>query len=267
MEFKWTVVFVLIAAGIIGSLASLPLAYDPIYTNAGPHSSEENDGAAPTTLSFAVETAVNLVLISVLVWIGVLLMVRVGLQAPLIHAWCSGRRPEDLTRILVRGISIGLATGIVIGALAFCFYSLLPKEFAGQSLKFLDASLWKRLLAGLLYGGIVEELVFRLFCLSLVAWLLGLVWQAPDGRPATGAFWVACCVAALLFAAIHLPAAALLHPLTPAVVACILSLNGLCGLIFGMLYCTDGLESAMLAHASMHLVLQMPLAWLARTVF
>jgi hypothetical protein len=50
-----------------------------------------------------------------------------------------------------------------------------------------------------------EEIVFRLFLFPLPAWLLGLLWHTPEGLPITSAFWVSLTMAALLFAATHVP--------------------------------------------------------------
>ena len=67
------------------------------------------------------------------------------------------------------------------------FFRHLPPEM----LPLFDMPLWKRLLAGVVYGGITEELFMRLFLMSLVAWLLGKWWKTAEGRPTPGAFWAA----------------------------------------------------------------------------
>ena len=36
-----------------------------------------------------------------------------------------------------------------------------------------------------------ENILYRLFLTSVLAWGLGRFWKAPDGRPASGAFWTA----------------------------------------------------------------------------
>jgi len=53
----------------------------------------------------------------------------------------------------------------------------------------------------------------------------------------------------------HLPATAAIMPLPPELVARALVLNGIPGLVFGVLYRGNGLESAMLAHFSTDIVL------------
>src|SRR6185436_14797926 len=101
------------------------------------------------------------------------------------------------------------------------------------------------------YGGIAEEIITRLFLMSLLAWLI-----AKLQRGATGATYVAALLlAAALFAAGHLPAAAQITPLTAPVVVRVLALNGLAGVPFGILFWKRGLEHSMVAHFCADLVL------------
>jgi membrane protease YdiL (CAAX protease family) len=96
----------------------------------------------------------------------------------------------------------------------------------------------------------------RLFLLSLIVWLAGRWWRVPTGRPADGALWMAIVIVALLFGLGHLPATSILAPLTPTLVMRALVLNGIAGVAFGYVYWRHGLEAAMLAHMSAHLVMQ-----------
>ncbi|NJN80495.1 MAG: CPBP family intramembrane metalloprotease, partial [Anaerolineales bacterium] len=67
--------------------------------------------------------------------------------------------------------------------------------------------------------------------------------------------WIANILAAVAFGVGHLPTAALIFPLTTLVVIRIILLNSLGGIIFGWLYQTRGIESAMVAHFSADIVL------------
>ena len=75
--------------------------------------------------------------------------------------------------------------------------------------------------------------------------------------------WFALLVAAVLFGAGHLPAAAKIWPLDGVVIARTLLLNGIGGVAFGWLYWKRGLEAAMIAHFSADIVLHVfaPLAF------
>lgn len=110
------------------------------------------------------------------------------------------------------------------------------------------------MLAAILYGGVIEEVMLRLFWMSLVAFLLHKLFGKRNAQPATGILIIANIVAALLFAAGHLPATlVLLGDSSLIIFRCIL-LNGGFGLLFGWLYRNYGLRYAMLAHGGCHLV-------------
>jgi membrane protease YdiL (CAAX protease family) len=96
--------------------------------------------------------------------------------------------------------------------------------------------------------------MLRLFMMSLIAFLLHLVFGRKGEKPGTGMLIAANVIAALLFAAGHLPGTALLLGITPMIVFRCFFLNGSFGLLFGWLYRKYGLRYAMLAHAGCHVV-------------
>ena len=108
------------------------------------------------------------------------------------------------------------------------------------------------ILAAVVYGGVIEEVMLRLFFMSLLAFLLQKLFRKGSGT--TGLLIAANLIAALLFAAAHLPATAVLMGLTPMIVFRCFLLNGGLGLAFGWLYRKFGLRYAMLAHAGCHVV-------------
>ena len=110
------------------------------------------------------------------------------------------------------------------------------------------------ILAAVLYGGVIEEVMLRLFMLSLVAFLLFKIFGKGEEAPRPAIFAVANVIAALLFAAAHLPATAMLIGLTPVTVLRCFLLNGGAGLFFGWLYYRHGLRYSMIAHAGAHVV-------------
>lgn len=110
------------------------------------------------------------------------------------------------------------------------------------------------LVAAMLYGGVIEEVMLRLFWMSLVAFALHKLSGNKTELPATGIPVVANIVAALLFAAGHLPATFLLIGDSPLIIFRCFLLNGGFGLLFGWLYRKYGLRYAMIAHGGCHLV-------------
>ena len=110
------------------------------------------------------------------------------------------------------------------------------------------------LLAMVSYGAVVEEVMLRLFVMSLIAFILHKLFEKGKTGTSTGVLIAANIVSALLFAAGHLPATAMLMGLTPMPVFRCFLLNGGFGLLFGWLYRKYGLQYAMLAHGGCHIV-------------
>ena len=110
------------------------------------------------------------------------------------------------------------------------------------------------MLAAVLYGGVIEEVMLRLFMMSLIVFLLHKLFGKRQVKPTTGILIAANVIAALLFAAGHLPATAQLMGITPMILLRCFLLNGGFGLMFGYLYRKHGLRYAMLAHAGCHVV-------------
>lgn len=109
-----------------------------------------------------------------------------------------------------------------------------------------------RLVVGLLYGGLAEEVIARWGAMSLLAWGLLRALGPARARLALG---LAVALSALAFGAGHLPALAALVELDAALVARTLLLNGLGAVVYGWLFCRHHLEAAMAAHATTHLAL------------
>ena len=110
------------------------------------------------------------------------------------------------------------------------------------------------LIATVTYGAVIEEIMLRLFCMSLLAFLLWKLFARKQETPAAGILMAANVMTALLFAAGHLPATAVMMGLTPMIVLRCFLLNGIFGLAFGWLYRRYGLRYAMIAHGGCHVV-------------
>lgn len=113
------------------------------------------------------------------------------------------------------------------------------------------------ILAAVLYGGVIEEILLRLFFLTLIAlliWKLCFRKRAKEAIP-TGVFRTANLIAALLFAAGHIPATiTAFGALTPLILFRCFLLNGGLGLVFGYFYRKYGIQYAMLSHMAVHIV-------------
>ena len=110
------------------------------------------------------------------------------------------------------------------------------------------------LLATVTYGAVVEEVMLRLFMMSLIAFLLHKLFEKDKEKASVVVLVAANVISALLFAVGHLPVNSILFGLTPMIVLRCFLLNGVFGLLFGWLYRKYGLWYAMIAHGGCHVV-------------
>ncbi len=109
-----------------------------------------------------------------------------------------------------------------------------------------------KIIGGLLVGGIIEEVMIRLFFMSLVVFIISKILKKKEIP--TLVFVIANVLTALLFAVGHLPSTAAMTTLTPVIIfRCFLFNVGL-GLAFGYLYRKYNIRYAMISHGLMHLI-------------
>ena len=110
------------------------------------------------------------------------------------------------------------------------------------------------IIGAILYGGVIEEVMLRLFWMSLIAFILWKLFARKEEKPTTAILIVANVIAALLFGIGHLSANLTLFGNSPMIIARCILMNGAFGLLFGYLYRKHGLRYSMLAHAGCHIV-------------
>ena len=150
-------------------------------------------------------------------------------------------------------ITLGFA---VAGGLAMIFPDML---FFGRYSEILMNSYAVKptvpyLLGSVTYGAVIEEVMLRLFAMSLIAFILHGLFGKKNETPATSILIVSNIIAAVLFAAGHLPATFMLLGNTPVIILRCFLLNGGIGALFGHLYRKYGLRYAMIAHGGCHIV-------------
>ena len=258
--FNWKVFFIVWGAVIFGVIAILPYSLE---LQGG--ILQELDLPISLPLLISIQIAQSAVLLGVLTALGLFFANRIGLGLPILEARLNGESVVDKLRaILPVSITVGVvASLLIIGLELIYFQPALLRELGDSAdalnLQTAQPAAWKGFLASF-YGGIVEEVLLRLFIMSLFAWIGSFISKTTDGRPASAVFWMANILAAVLFGLGHLPATAMIIPLTPLVITRAIVLNGLAGIGFGYLYWKRGLESAMIAHFSADIVLHVLLA-------
>jgi membrane protease YdiL (CAAX protease family) len=196
----------------------------------------------------------NGLIFGLIIGIGLFLANKIGLGLPFLDAVT---RKEKITKpfkpIALLSVFIGVVFGFVIIGLDTWIFNL--GKLGSELPKITNPPAWQGFLASF-YGGITEEVLLRLFLLSLLAWLGNLIFKSKKITPSNYVLWAANIIAAIIFGLGHLPATkAMGLPINTFVIARAIVLNGVAGLAFGWLYWTHGLESAMIAHFSTDIVL------------
>ncbi len=196
---------------------------------------------------------------SVAVGLGLWLAGKVGLDAPLIRAWAIGQRPAglNLRRILVPALIGGLVVSVVpylSSSLTPLLLSELDANQAAAAAAAANITPWKGALAAF-SAGVLEEIQYRFGLMTLFVWLVcKLTRRAQPG--------MIIMLAGILFAVIPF---GLMHlsnlwamgiSITFGAALLVVLLNSAGGILFGWLYWRRGLESAMVAHFTMDIVIK-----------
>ncbi len=202
---------------------------------------------APLWLISLASLAQSTLLVALAVWAGVALAAQVGLRAPAFEA---AVRAHPIAPALRPQLVPGLTAGVLGGMLLFALTRDAPGPLSEIGERF-----YLPLVARVLYGGITEEILLRWGFMTVLVWLAWRLLQRRRGTPRTGHVWVAIVVSGLVFGLGHLPAAAaLVGNLTGDIVLFVLGVNTAFGVLFGYLFWRYGLEAAMIAHATAHVV-------------
>ena len=205
-------------------------------------------------------TLVNALIYGGLALIGLFLAAKIGLGLPFVEGWLT-REPvkNQFQKVVITAVIVGVVVALFIIFLDVAVFGPpMEAEFERFHITLPETiypPAWQGFLASF-YGGIVEEVLMRLFLMTSIAWLGRFVFCDSEGRPTLSVLWVANILAAILFGLGHLPTAlAMGIPLTALFITRTVVLNGIGGIAFGWLYWTRGLESAIIAHFSVDIVL------------
>lgn len=240
----------LFGLGLIGVAALIPLVIrqvDALPPEALPQS---------RTVVILFSLLNPLILLALGVAIGTLLAHRMGLRSLIAEKVRTGTavwpalRPQLLSAFVVGLLFAGAVVGLDALLNPFAGTALDPGEATGEPTTI--GALLAQLMLGVLYGGIVEELMLRWGVMTLLVWLGWRLMQRGRGAPHPVWVWGGILLAALLFGIGHLPAMASMVALTPLIVFRTVLLNALGGVVFGWLFWRRSLEVAMVAHAAGH---------------
>ena len=194
------------------------------------------------------------IILALAVWAGVVLAPKVGLSAPLIEAWMAGGRIiPALKPTLVAGMTGGLGGGMAIVLISTVITPFLADEAVASIAAFGKLVPFP---TRLLYGGITEELLLRWGLMTLLVWGIWRVVKKQHPQAPSGCFHAAILASAVLFGVGHLPVVFLVvQDVTLPLIAFVLIANSAFGLVAGYLFWKRGLEAAILAHMTAHVVM------------
>jgi hypothetical protein len=241
-HYPWKIFWFLLLASAVGVAALLPylLAFFQEVLSTKPL-------PMPLPALITVQIMQSVILFAGFISLGLLLAPKAGVEMPVLQRWLYGRATPLPTNSARTPLLAGIAMAAILLLIFYAFFLPRIPEWPIN----VEAAMpgWKRLLC-CLYGAINEEIVARLFVLSLLLWLFRKVARQQSTRASSLIFWIANVIIAGLFAAGHIPAAKVFLPLTPLVIVALFTINGSASLLFGYLCWKRGLEAAMLAHFS-----------------
>jgi hypothetical protein len=213
--------------------------------------------------SFVLSTFVsNLMALGLAALIGTFTAKKAGLGAPFIEGWLANSPIWQHSKSVV---ITALITGVLLGGLIIAVDVIVFTPFLEAATGYSNANLlnpdinraapWQGFLAAI-SAGITEEVLFRFFGVSLIAWLGGLIFKDAEGRPKAFIVVFAVFLWAVIFGLAHLQMpVAVEWELSSATIVRSLVINSMGGLVYGWMYWKKGLESAILVHFSTDVVL------------
>ena len=178
-----------------------------------------------------------------------LVLVVVGFAAAARWRRVTAHSPRARLRLGALALLVGAGLAAVLLAVLAAFSRVEPlirARFADR----LEEPPW-RPWALAFESSILEEVAFRLFVLSVVAWIAVRFLERTSTVE-----WTAIGVAAVLFGLAHLPAWAAATTVSAALAAAVVVLNGIAGLALGWIFCRWGLPYAILCHFAGDVVVQ-----------
>ncbi len=192
-------------------------------------------------LYYLITTGQTLLYAVICGFFGCILAEKLGLMRPV--------RLEKQPTMIALGAA--LFTGLLLCTDFLYFKNHIPQVGAMYQAK-PSFAYW---MGSVLYGGVMEEVMMRLFLMSLMALAAWKLFFRRAEQPPVGVIIGANILSAVLFAAGHLPSTLqMFGELTPMILVRCFLLNGAAGLIFGRLYRRYGIQYSMLAHAGAHVV-------------
>ena len=225
--------------GLIGGYCTGIYSYDSLPEEALTLLREQNATRELIALSSMIQYGI--VFGVVLAAVGILISEKVHLW----KSFCPDRKAILTTAIISVFSALCLFPGDML------IFGSLNEWVRNQYMS--SPTIWK-ILGGLLVGGIIEEVMLRLFFMSLCILIISGIFFKNRKEIPVSVYVISNIIAAILFAAGHIPSTMTMTSLTPEILIRCFLFNGGLGLAFGHLYRKYGIGYAMIAHGLAHLI-------------
>ncbi|WP_287680385.1 CPBP family glutamic-type intramembrane protease [Methanobacterium sp.] len=201
LNINWKLFLILFVTSIIASVLVLPyaLALSPALASVF------------TPVVLIAQLIQSIILFAIAILVGLTLYKRVGFKIPILEGWLEGKEVGNYFKsILGISVELGVLAGVLIILFSFIFTSASSILQGAE----LTVPVWKSFLASF-YGGIGEEILFRLFVMTVIVWIFYKIKKTPEGKPTTVGIWLAIIITAILFGVGHLPITGSITAITP----------------------------------------------------
>ena len=156
--------------------------------------------------------------------------------------------------------AVWMATGLTVGLFILAVMRLVIEpvvpEIGSRTAAAGALPVWRRALI-IYVAAVGEELIFRLFLLSVVAGIAARVLRRPQSVPTPAVIWTAIVVSALLFGVAHLPSWSGAASVGMAVPLLVVALNAVGGIVLGRAFVYRGIAAAIWIHAGADCAIQL----------
>lgn len=237
---NWKALLIIAIFGLVGGFFTGLMSFDSL----APEVQEQvfAQGMNRTTLSIVTAIQVAIFYGVLLGIAGIFFAEKIGLWK---NEWSITKKP--LIAAVIVSVVGGLAL-ILFDVFIFGNYSDVIKN------SFSAKPTIPYLVSCVTYGAVIEEVMLRLFVMSLFAFIFHKLFENKKETVSSWVLVTANIVAAVLFAAGHLPTTFSTIGNSSVIIFRCFLLNGGIGLLFGYLYRKYGLRYSMIAHGGCHVV-------------
>jgi membrane protease YdiL (CAAX protease family) len=247
--FNFTLFFLLVLIAIPGLVVTIPRQMSSILSLVPRQGNSRRGGPSHRTI-LIISFVQNLILVVIAAAVGTALVPRIGFLTPIFTSVTTGKPPlnEPLT---------GLVTAVLISAAAMIpfliiYYAVVRPRLDRETLLRVEGlRIDLGIPARILYGGVIEEILFRWGLMTFLVWIGSILL----GSASTAAIWSGIILSGLLFGLGHLPGiSAVGARMTNTLLVSTIFLNLYGGVLFGWLFWQYGFLAAMLSHMVFHLI-------------